>query len=239
MSVTRPLRKGHVASVDNGKVELQTPTMPIPTDIPPRSRGDQAPSAAPLTDEHLEQLASAKLRGRKVRKACGVATFNGCTLAVFAGLSGLMALVGAMFGELDIIGLGLGAGLALLAWGEFRGRAMLRRFEVYGCHALGWNQLILMSMVIVYAAWMLAAALWGPGPYDEAMAHESMLTGPLGSINELYRIISMAIYGGLIAGTLIFQGLNSLYYFTRRKHVEAYLSETPQWVVELQRRGVA
>jgi hypothetical protein len=239
MSVTRSLRKGHVASADNGKVELQTPTMPPPTDIAPPPRGDQAPSAAPLTDEHLDQLACAKLRAKKVRKACGVATFNGCTLAVFAGLSGLMALIGAMFGELDIIGLGLGAGLALLAWGEFRGRAMLRRFKLHGCHVLGWNQLILMSMVIVYAGWMLAAAVWGPSPYDEDIARESMLAGPLGSINELYRIISMAIYGGLIAGTLIFQGLNSLYYFTRRKHVEAYLSETPQWVVELQRRGVA
>ena len=48
-----------------------------------------------------------------------------------------------------------------------------------------------------------------------------------------------SIYGGLIAGTLVFQGLNSFYYFTRRKHLEAYLIETPEWVVELQRRGVA
>ena len=187
----------------------------------------------------MDQLALAKLRAKKVRKACSVATVNGCILVVFSGFSLLLALIGVMFGEFDIIGLGMGAGLALLAWNEFRGRAMLRRFELYGCHVLGWNQLSLMAMVIVYAAWMLAGALWGPGPYDEAIASESMLAGPLGSINDLYRMISMAIYGGLIAGTLIFQGLNSLYYFTRRKHVEAYLSETPRWVVELQRRGVA
>ena len=63
--------------------------------------------------------------------------------------------------------------------------------------------------------------------------------GILGSVEQLYEMISLGIYGGLIAGTLIFQGLNSLYYFTRRKHVEAYLRETPQWVVELQRHGVA
>ena len=65
-----------------------------------------------------------------------------------------------------------------------------------------------------------------------------MLAGPLGSINDLYKTITIAIYGGLIAATLIFQGINALYYFTRRKHVEAYVSETPEWVVDLQRRDV-
>ena len=242
MSAEHRSLKERVVSADEGDVELQMPTMPTSADVqqpPPLPRGPQAPSAAPLTGEHLDQLGLAKLRARKVRKACSVATFNGCTLAVFSGFSLLFALIAVMFGEFDIIGLGMGAGLALLAWNEFRGRTMLRRFELYGCHVLGWNQLILMSMVIVYAAWMLAESLWGPSPYDEAIAGESMLAGPLGSINDLYKIISMAIYGGLIAATLIFQGLNSLYYFTRRKHVEAYLSETPQWVVELQRRGVA
>jgi hypothetical protein len=215
------------------------PTSTDPQQQPPLPQPPQAPSAAPLTPEHLDQLACAKLRARKVRKACGVAMFNGCTLAVLAGCSGLMALIGLMFGELDIIGLVMAVGLGLLAWNEFRGRAMLRRFELYGCQALGWNQLILMTMVIVYAAWMLSGALWGPSPYDEAIAGESLLAGPLGSINNLYKMISMAIYGGLIAGTLIFQGLNAFYYFTRRQHVEAYLSQTPEWVVELQRRGGA
>jgi hypothetical protein len=216
-----------------------TPTWTDPRQPPPLPRAPQAPSAAPLTGEHLEQLARAKLLAGKVRKACGVATVNGCILVVFSGISGLLALMGVMFGEFDVIGLGLGAGLALLAWNEFRGRAMLRRFELRGCRVLGWNQLVLMAMVIVYAAWMLGSSLWGPGPYDEAIARERMLAGPLGSINNLYKMISVVIYGGLIAGTLIFQGLNSLYYFTRGKHVEAYVSETPEWVVDLQRRGVA
>jgi hypothetical protein len=164
--------------------------------------------------------------------------FNASTLAVFSGCSLLMSLLGLMFGEFDIIGLGMGGGLALLAWNEFRGRAMLRRFELQSCHALGWNQVILMTMVIVYSAWMIGTALWGPGVYDEAIAAESTLAGPLGSINDLYKMIAIAIYGGLIVGTLLFQGLNALYYFTRRKHLEAYLSETPQWVLELQRRDV-
>ncbi len=164
---------------------------------------------------------------------------NGCILAVFAGGSFLFVVAGALFGEFDVIGMVMGVGLALLAWNEFRGRAMLRRFELRGCGVLGWNQLGLMALVISYAAWMLGQALWGPNPYEEAMTRETMLTGPLGSIGQLYKTISLAVYGGLIAGTVIFQGINSLYYFTRRKHVKAYLCETPEWLVELHQRDVA
>ena len=136
-------------------------------------------------------------------------------------------------------GLVMGVGLALFAWNEFRGRTMLLRFELRGCRVLGWNQLGLMALVVGYAGWMLAQALWGPNPYQEAISREAELAGPLGSISQLHKLISLAVYGGLIAGTLVFQGLNSLYYFTRRKHVTAYLRETPQWVVTLQQRGVA
>jgi hypothetical protein len=39
----------------------------------------------------------------------------------------------------------------------------------------------------------------------------------------------------LIALTIIFQGLNAVYYFTRAKLLRRYVAETPAWVVELQR----
>lgn len=216
-----------------------TPPSPDVRRPPPPSCPAQTGSAAPLTPEHLDQLAHAKLRAKKVRRAAAVAMTNGCILAAFAGGSFLFVPVGALFGEIDVVGLVMGAGLALLAWNEFRGRAMMRRYDVHACRALGWNQLALMVLVIGYAAWMLGQALWGPNPYAEVMAGETTLAGPLGSLDQLYKTISLAMYGDLIAGTLIFQGLNSLYYFTRRKHLEAYLRETPEWVVELQRRGVA
>jgi hypothetical protein len=234
-------RKEHTASADKGNVEIPMTTTPPSPDIrrPPLPPcPPQAGSAAPLTPTHLDQLAHAKLRAKKVHKAGGVAMVNGYLLAMFSGGSFLFAGIALMFGEFDVIGILMGVGLALIAWNEFRGRTMLRRFDVHACRVLGWNQLGLMALVIGYAAWMLGWALWGPPPYADAMADEPLLAGPLGSINELYTTISLAIYGGLIAGTLIFQGFNARYYFTRRKHVEAYLRETPEWVVQLQQRGI-
>ena len=44
----------------------------------------------------------------------------------------------------------------------------------------------------------------------------------------------LALYGSVIALSVIFQGGNALYYFTRRKHVEAYVAETPAWIRDLQ-----
>ncbi len=63
------------------------------------------------------------------------------------------------------------------------------------------------------------------------------LTDALGSldVNSLYKNVAVAFYGTIILLSAIFQGLNALYYFTRRKHVNAYLRETPKWVVNLQR----
>ncbi len=38
--------------------------------------------------------------------------------------------------------------------------------------------------------------------------------------------------------SVVFQGLNAIYYFTRRKLVASYLEETPDWVVDVQRTMV-
>ena len=207
-----------------------TPTEP-PAGPPviPRS------AAGPLSPEHLAELAQADQRARKVRKAGGVAMFNGCTVAFFAGGCLLFAAISPLFGELDVEALVMAAGLGVVAWNEFRGRRLIRRFDPRACRLLAWNQLGLMALVIGYCAWQIAGAVFGPHPYADAMAKEPMLAPTLGPIGDLYKTLTIALYGAVIAGTIVFQGLNAAYYFTRRKHVLAYLDETPRWVVEIQR----
>jgi archaellum biogenesis protein FlaJ (TadC family) len=63
---------------------------------------------------------------------------------------------------------------------------------------------------------------------------EAML-GSLDEFDGLYRTIIVAFYATVILVSAIFQGLNALYYFTRRKYVNAYLQETPAWVQEIER----
>ncbi|HUS90596.1 MAG TPA: hypothetical protein VM695_02060 [Phycisphaerae bacterium] len=190
----------------------------------------------PLTAEHMDQLAQAQQRAKKLRKAGGVAMFNGCTIAVFAGLTLLFGLVSPLFGGLDVTALVMGLGLGAIALNEFRGRQLLRRFDRRAPRVLGLNQVGLMVLVIGYCAWMLWQVFAGPNPYAQDIARQPGLGDMLGPIGEVYKQLSLLVYGGVIAGTLIFQGLNAIYYFTRASHLRAYLDQTPPWVVEVQRR---
>jgi xanthosine utilization system XapX-like protein len=193
------------------------------------------PASGPLSQEHLAELARAEQRARKVRKAGGVAMFNGCTVGFFAAASLLFAAVSPLFGELDIEALIMAAGLGVVAWNEFRGRRLIRRLDLRACPLLGWNQLGLMALLIGYCAWQIARALFGANPYADAISREPMLASMLGPLGDLYKTLTVAAYAAVIVGTAVFQGLNALYYFTRRKHLLAYLNETPPWVVDLQR----
>jgi len=212
-----------------------------PATLEPIAGSAAAPAqAGPLTTEHLQQLAAADVRAKKLRSAGGVAMFNGIAIAIFGGLSllcglGELAIDGFDISKLDWWSFIMGIGLGLIAWNEFRGRRRLRQFDPRAPRGLGWNQLALLGLIVAYSAWMLAVALLGPNPYAEIMRQEPLAADMLGNIGDLYTKMSIAVYGALILGSLLFQGINALYYFTRAELLRSYLAETPAWVVELQR----
>jgi len=222
----------------------QTPPANQPATVEPITP-QVGPAAAPaptgpLTPQHLHQLAAADLRAKKLRSAGGVAMFNGIAIAIFSGFSllwglGELALDRFDISKLDWLTFVMGIGLGLIAWNEFRGRRRLRQLDPRAPRVLGFNQLALLGLIVAYAAWMLGSVLLGPNPYAEIIRREPMTADMLGGIGDLYKNMSIAVYGALILATLLFQGINALYYFTRAKLLRGYLAETPAWVVELQR----
>jgi hypothetical protein len=185
----------------------------------------------PLTAAHRAQLAQAQEHSKPIRKTARVAAFNGWVTAGIAVLSAPFALF-------SISGFLILVGLSIVAYNEFRGRKKLLEFEPAAATLLGWNQLGLLAMIIVYCVWMLVTSLNGGSELVAQMKGyadlDEALGGP-GATNALYRLIAISLYGGVIALSIVFQGLNALYYFTRRKHVEAYVQQTPEWIRELQR----
>jgi hypothetical protein len=230
-----------VAAVALGKGGLydahmsNTPAIQPPS--PPSHGSDEVP---PVTAAQVAVVAQAQNRAHKLRSVGRLAMFNGVMLYVFAGVSLLFAGAGLVFGEFDWVALVMGGGLGLLGWNELRGRRLLQARRLESPRVLGWNQLALMALIVAYAIWMLANAWFGPGPYEEAVRQEPRLKPMLGDIEHLHRLIAAALYGGLIIGTMVFQGLNALYYFSRAKLLRSYLAETPEWVIELIRamRGI-
>ena len=199
------------------------PTIPPP---PPT----EAP--APIGDQHLATLAEANLRARQVRRAASFAAFNGWGAAVFAILSAPFALF-------SLTALIMGAGLGYFAWNELGGRKQLLRFEVAAASRLGRNQLLLLALMVVYSVWNIGAAMLGPNPYEEQLAMYPEAANVLQPVADMYIWITVGVYGTIIVLTAIFQGLGAWYYFSRRRIIEAFLADTPDWVVDVQRTNAA
>jgi hypothetical protein len=198
------------------------------------SMADAVPAAAPTGDPsaanpfsaaHRRELTSARDRAKAIRKAARVASFNGWTTALIAACSAPFALFDGTTFAITVV-------LALVAFNEFRGRRRLLEFDPAAASLLGWNQLGLLAVIVIYSLWSLhtsttdtsavTAQLQGYGDLDSAL-------GAAGSFEGLYKSITYAVYGSVIGLSLLFQGGNALYYFSRRRHVEDFNAETPEW----------
>jgi hypothetical protein len=189
----------------------------------------------PLSRDHYRELADAKLRFKKFRTAARVAAFNGWTIGVIAALSAPFALF-------SVAGLVMAAGFTVIAFIEFRGRRRLLQYDPSAATLLGWNQIGLLTLIVVYCLWQLWTGLSGPSPLAAELEAQPELGEALGSLDEvdsLYRSVVIAFYGLVVALTVVVQGLNAVYYFTRRKHVAACLRDTPGWVLDLERLASA
>jgi len=197
---------------------------------PADHRGLSAPMAAgpPCSPDQIAALRAATERARTIRNAARLATFNAWTIGIFAA----PALLIGLFSPPSLV---IGAGLAVVTYNEYRGAQRLRRFDRHAPRMLGWNQVGLAAGLVFYGAVGLHQALAGPGHYAEQIAQMPALAPTLEPLGELYRLIAVLTYSCVIGGSLIFQGLNAWYYFTRESRLRDYLIQTPPWVVEMQR----
>ena len=180
----------------------------------------------PLSEEQTQQLIEAVKRFTRIQTAARVAMFNAWTFGFFAALSLLFVFK-------SLIAFVLGLGLGWVAWNEFKGKTRLLELDPSAAVSLGKNQILLMALIVGYACVMIYRALTIPIP-ELALIEE--VFGPIG---DLIISVKLVIYIALIALTVLFQGLNARYYFTRKPIVEKHLSETPEWILELQRKTAA
>lgn len=188
-------------------------------------------AAAPLNESQRRDLTAGRERARWVRRAASVAGFNGWTIGVLAALSAPFALF-------SLSGAVLTAGMAAVAYVEFRGRRGLRRFDPSAATLLGYNQLGLLALISGYCVWAMASGLGEASSLPAQLAARPELRdvlGPTDTLEATLRVAVVAFYGVVILLSVVFQGGNAWYYFTRRRVVEEYLRETPDWVVDLQR----
>lgn len=189
----------------------------------------------PLSASQLLEVGAARDRAGKIRKAAAVAKFNGW-------MTGIVAVCSLPFALFSLSGFLLMVVLSFVTYNEFKGRRRLLQFDRNSPAFLGWNQVGFLALIILYSLWMLSVGLTTESPILRELKANPELQGLLGSsveLDQIYRLLVVAVYGTVLVLSIIFQGLNALYYFSRRKHVDAYLKETPDWVLDLQRLSLS
>jgi len=200
----------------------------------------QAPWTTPPTREHLAQIAVAKRTSAKIRRAVQAGTFSAWTTALFAITTLLFLAFGFSFW-----GFVLGAGMSVIALVEFRGVADLKRLDVTAPRRLALNQLAFCVGLFLYGAISLFSALQDPQALVSSAMSQIGGGDALGGagmekqMTGIVRMAAIALYGGVMFAALVGPGLMALYYHTRKHYIEQYVSQTPSWILDLQRAGMS
>ena len=182
----------------------------------------------PLTPEHHTQLALAQQRRKKINRAVKVASFNAWSFAVFAGVSLLFAIF-------SVTSLVAGFLLAGLAYNEFRGRRQLSQLIRLGPRTLGINQVVCCLLIALYCGFKIYSEMTGAGVYAQSIAASPEIASMLEPIEGLIQTITIATYALILIVGVAAQGLTAWYYFSRKRHLDDYLQQTPAWVLDLDR----
>jgi hypothetical protein len=184
------------------------------------------PRPPQLTEANLRELAAAKLGLRRINRAVSVARFDGWTIAIFAGLSLLC-------GFSSPSGILLSIALGAIAYVELRAATALKRLDPVSTKTLGNNQLVLCGILILYFLWRIYAESSGHGIASDVVQAEPQLADEEAMVKQF----TMLAYLILIAASVLAQGGMALYYFSRRKHVEAIVQQTPAWIIDTLKAG--
>jgi hypothetical protein len=182
----------------------------------------------PPQAEIPQQLSLASAEWTKLRRMASYAAFDGWTLTILGGLTLICGGYGSVPG-LFISSVLLGTGLF-----EIHCVRQLRRLNPPSITHMGYNQIALAAGLILYSMVSLIQSRGGAMPSEITDA----IAAAGGSTDELKSQLSSAmeiLYGGVIAFALLVQGGTALYYFSRRKYLQRYINQTPDWIQQMQR----
>jgi hypothetical protein len=191
-----------------------------------------SPTVTGPSPQHLEQIAAARKRGKAIKRCASTATFSAWTMAIF-GACTVLGSIGSW------VGMALGVGMCVLSHFEFKGARDIRRLDINAPKRLARNQMILCAALLIYSVASLWTALSGPSEIDKALGNDQALKQMVGSVTEVERSITIGLYTLVGAAAILGCGGAALYYNSRKKHIEAYVRETPPWITQLERAGMS
>src|SRR4051812_34770028 len=114
--------------------------------VNPRPPTQLAVPRGPLSGVDFAQIEASQRRGKKIRKAARVASFNAWIAAVIGGSA-------LLFGLVDRPSAIIGGAIMVVAFIEFKGAAKFRKVDLAAPKICGFNQLLLLAVIAAYCVW--------------------------------------------------------------------------------------
>lgn len=196
--------------------------------MPSHAAPTQATSG-PLNPADVIALQSSAVRFKRVQKAIAYAKFNGVTMIVF----GSIALLS---GFDSLTALGVGAALVSCGIFELRQRARLKQLEPASLSLLAMNQIAAAVAITIYCLMSMLNPTALEMPPELAGAPE--VADTLAEAQAMATKLMALVYIATMVVTWFFQLIAVWFYLSRRNHLRLYLTQSPAWVHDLQRKGL-
>ena len=197
----------------------------------PASSGQSAPSSqpGPLAESDYVLIRQAAGRRKAIRNASRTAATS-ATITLSLGVLALLTLPLWPSWQAALIAVGL----CVIGAVEYLGRRRLRQGDPAAAGILGKNQIAFLCLIIVYCVYNMATFSTEKARAEalspEVRAQLKALPGIDEMIERWAPLVTYGFYGLVIGLSVACQGGMALYYFSRRRHVLGYNSQTPQWV---------
>jgi hypothetical protein len=192
------------------------------------------PAVPSFTPENVAELAESKKHFKKIFRAINYAKFDAWTVGIFGGLTLIVGL-----GTFSLVGVLLGAGMSYVAYSEFMNASALRKLDLNSPKKLAINQVVLGSLLMAYAIYMLLTSHVDMSQYADLAGAGQMGAKMADDLKQMTTLAFRLVYFALIAIAIFAQGGTALFYLSREKFLRRYLEHTPAWIVEMQRAGIS
>jgi len=195
--------------------------------------GGDVSEASPIGEREWGLVREAVVLRRKVKRAAGTARGSAIVTLVIGLLALPFVVVSPSFSGLVVV-----AGILVVGVREWKGYGKMRRAEAGAASYLGWNQVALVGVITFYCLFQMAS--FSPEEVKSAALSpevRSQLAAMPGMAADIDRMIERwapyAVYGFyslVMLVSVLAQGMTAVYYFSRRKYVETFNRQTPEWV---------
>jgi len=198
--------------------------------------GGDASEASPIGEREWGLVREAAVRRRKVKRAARVALASAITTLAIGVAALPFVLVSPSFSGLVVV-----AGILVVGVREWKGYGKMRRAEAGAPAYLGWNQVALFGVITFYCLFEMASfsteEVKSAAISPEVRAQLASMPALAADMDRLIeRWAPYAVYGFyslVILVSALAQGAMALYYFSRRKALETFNRQTPEWVRQI------